>query len=170
MSENYFSDSKKQANTGLTTDNNLTSIGSVDNTEFLSQFTNKNMLSATPVVKKSAFLDSTFKPINMDSLLKFKEIGLGEKSNPINLSGGNPDPVTEETPWYQNGDTMQGYAGLANSLLGFATIGPQLKAYRQNLKESQYNLGRAKVNAERKDAMYANINAPMTNSKNNGVG
>ena len=63
----------------------------------------------------------------------------------------------EEVPWYKDGNSMKGYANLASAFVGLATLGPQLAAYKQNLKESKFNLNRAKVSAGKNDVMYSNL-------------
>lgn len=82
---------------------------------------------------------------------------LGTNTVPIK-SSLNLD-VNNTTPWYKDGQTLQGYAGLASSLANLGLMVPQIKAYKQNLKESEHNMARAKIAAERKDDMYKNINS-----------
>ena len=116
---------------------------------------NVDMLSTKP----NAYTDGSYtQPAVSESLIRPPVVqGLG---------GALAADAASKTPWYKDGGAMQGYAGLANSLVGLATLGPQLKAYKQNLKESEHNLARAKVAAGRKDEMYSNINAPMAGAQN----
>lgn len=79
-----------------------------------------------------------------------------------NALGTNNVPILNThntTPWYKDGQTLQGYAGLASSLADLGLMVPKIKAYKQNLKESEHNMARAKIAAERKDDMYKNINS-----------
>jgi len=68
-----------------------------------------------------------------------------------------PPPTPTPTPWYQNGDVMKGYAGLASSFVNAALLFPKFSAYNQMLKDAKFNNARAHVAANRSDTMYANL-------------
>jgi len=117
-------------------------------------------LKSVPTVDTSAFADRNIGLLNT-KVPKVKsyedivsELGIGN-------FGGEDTKV--ETPWYQDAGKMKGYAGLASSFVQVATLIPQLRAYRQALKDSEFNYARAQGAAKRIDQRNANLSGHTTN-------
>jgi len=114
---------------------------------------------AAPKNLDFSYSNIDFKPVYDNSYTDYSKPLSVENTNKLDLFNGvlnnhdNKDPV----PWYKDNKTMQSYAGLASAFVGLATLPAQLAAYRQNLKESRFNLERAKVAANRSDTMYSNL-------------
>lgn len=116
-----------------------------------SMFSSESLFGAD---SPSAFSSSSFKPMDTtqsnnwwENTDYFKDVG--------SLKG-------KDKAWYQDGELLEGWAAAGSALTQFAMIGPQLKAFRQNLKESEFNLGRSQIAADKKDLMYANLNPTAT--------
>lgn len=66
--------------------------------------------------------------------------------------------VTNTTPWYNDGEAMSGYAGLASTLLQAAALPEQLKLAKTQRKSLEQNLTQAKADSAFRDTARSNFN------------
>lgn len=71
-----------------------------------------------------------------------------------------PQGGNAETPWYQDGDAMSGYAGLAGTFLQAAALPSQMKLAKTQRQGLEQNLRQAKIDSAFRATARANLNAP----------
>jgi hypothetical protein len=113
-----------------------------------------NYASPSQPVQKSAFIENLYKP----------ELGVQNTGN------GVPNPTSTAgtdtaTPWYQDSDAMQGYAGLASSLMQAAALPGQIKLASLQRKGLEQNIAQAKSDSALNKVAQGNLNANMFNNK-----
>jgi hypothetical protein len=162
MIPNYFSGSQKPVKSALidtpsSTTNTAkpsTSYGGFSYDPLKPKVDSISMNSnVQPAVKRESFFDSIYKP----------ELGINF-DKPIKKEGTDTD-----TPWYQNGEALQGYADLAGIGLGLAQYFEDRKTGNLQRKGLEQNI--AKVNTDNKFQALArsNLNASMVNKNTTGV-
>lgn len=68
----------------------------------------------------------------------------------------------EQVPWYQNGDTLSGYAGLASTLVSAAMLPSQLKTAKLQQKSLAHNLATAKQEQQFRTTARNNMNSLLS--------
>lgn len=106
---------------------------------------------------KSPELVNYNKPLSVPQTNNLVEGG-GFNIKPLNQLGGG------ETPWYKDGNAMQGYAGLASSFAQLASLPGQLKLAKLQRQGLQQNINQQKVDNQFRASARANLNAPITNT------
>lgn len=66
-----------------------------------------------------------------------------------------------ETPWYKDGDAMQGYAGLASSFAQLASLPGQLELAKLQRKGLKQNIKQQKIDNAFRASARANLNKTM---------
>tara|TARA_R110000744_G_scaffold147612_8_gene260610 strand:+ start:11340 stop:11747 length:408 start_codon:yes stop_codon:yes gene_type:complete len=72
--------------------------------------------------------------------------------------------VTNTTPWYKDGNAMQGYAGLAGTLMQAAQLPEQMRYAKLQRKGLEQNLAQAKADSALQATARSNLNAPVYNT------
>jgi hypothetical protein len=126
-----------------------------------------NKVAPPPMVKPS----TAFQPVDFNKPMDVKNMAISP--NAINIGGNslgkNTSGTGEETPWYQNGKTMQGYADLAGIGLGLAQYFESRKTGKLQRKGLEQNIAKANTDNKFQAVARSNLNAPMVNKSTTGV-
>lgn len=69
--------------------------------------------------------------------------------------------MQNSTPWYKDGQALQGYAGLASALVQLASLPNQLKLAKLQRKGLEHNLKQAETESALRATARSNLNAPV---------
>ena len=92
-------------------------------------------------------------------LFKGSDITEAAKSKDLLGGGAARTAIGGETPWYQDGEALQGYAGLASSLLQAVALPGQMKFTKLQTKGLEQNLAEARVDSKHKADTRKNLSA-----------
>lgn len=81
----------------------------------------------------------------------------------------NNENNLEQVPWYKNGDTLSGYAGLASTLVSAAMLPSQLKTAKLQQKSLAHNLATAKQEQQFRTTARNNMNSMLSPSTTNSA-
>jgi hypothetical protein len=126
-----------------------------------------NKVAPPPIVKPP----TAFEPIDFNKSMDVKNMAISP--NAVNVGGNSLDkniPSTgAETPWYQNGQAMQGYADLAGIGLGLAQYFESKKTGNLQRKGLEQNIAKANTDNKFQAVARSNLNASMVNKNTDGV-
>lgn len=122
--------------------------------------------SQVPAVTQSAFIPKTTAFDWRNPTAGMSTVANEFQTKPSVSTSLTTRPGTDGAtkPWYQDGEAMSGYAGLASSLLQAAALPGQMKLAKLQRQGLQQNLNQAKADSALKATARANLNAPRTNS------
>ena len=86
----------------------------------------------------------------------FKNLDVPAAPKKLGLDVGNP---AGETPWYQDGQAMQGYAGLASAFAQLTSLPGQLKLAKLQRQGLQQNITQQKVDNNFRAGVRSNLNS-----------
>jgi hypothetical protein len=100
------------------------------------------------------------KPFSLDYDSTALTTGTHKQNYPDNPLGAEET----STPLYQNGEALQGYAGLAGALMQAVALPGQLKLAKLQRQGLQQNITQQAVDNKFRESARANLNAPMSSA------